>query len=143
MHRGCACALPLAGSDFITFDEFVTCVRRELKKGPTVISHNELMSLWCALDISGDNMVSRDEVRRCMVARNSPPLAGEFMLTPALVVHAGVWLLQARPVEKVRVGDQAASKAINTTTISTETKQHHRAPRYDWRYPGASNQRDA
>jgi len=49
------------GSDFITFDEFVTCVRRELKKGPTVISHNELMSLWCALDISGDNMVSRDE----------------------------------------------------------------------------------
>ena len=41
----------------ITFDELTTCVRRELKKGPKVISHNELKALWCALDSSGDNQV--------------------------------------------------------------------------------------
>merc|ERR1711990_924279 len=49
------------GSNFITFDELVNCIRRELKKGPTLITHTELMALWCGLDTSGDNMVTRDE----------------------------------------------------------------------------------
>ena len=49
-------------SGFVTFDELVTCVRRELKKTPDVISQNELMALWCRLDSSGDNMIDKDEV---------------------------------------------------------------------------------
>ena len=49
------------GNGAITFDELTTCVRRELKKGPNVISHNELRALWCALDESGDNLVDKDE----------------------------------------------------------------------------------
>lgn len=51
------------GSGFVTFDELVTCVRRELKKGPDVISQNELMALWCAIDDDTNEQLHKDEVR--------------------------------------------------------------------------------
>ena len=36
------------GNGTINFDELTTCVRQELKKGPSIISHDELRALWCA-----------------------------------------------------------------------------------------------
>ena len=51
----------LDGSGQISFDELITCVRRDLRKGPNVISHQQLKVLWCALDSSGDNLLDKDE----------------------------------------------------------------------------------
>ena len=49
-------------SGFITFDELQDCVRRELKKGPKTMSHNELKLLWCSLDRNADNHLEKEEM---------------------------------------------------------------------------------
>ena len=59
--RSCEKAVDKDQSGEITFDELTTCVRRELKKGPKAISHNELKALWCALDATGDNQVTGED----------------------------------------------------------------------------------
>lgn len=50
------------GDDEITFDELTTCVRRELKRGLREVSHNDLKTLWCSLDINQDNKLMKDEM---------------------------------------------------------------------------------
>ena len=62
VHYMCRQVVGKDGSDFFTFDSLMDCVRRELKRGPSVITHTELMALWCGLDVNGDNMIRRDEV---------------------------------------------------------------------------------
>ena len=50
-------AVDADGSGFVTYDELLDVVRRELQVGRSVISDDTLKALWCALDVDSSNQL--------------------------------------------------------------------------------------
>ena len=50
------------GSGYITFDELVDVIRHKLKKGPSAMSDDTVMALWCHLDADDSNQIMPQEM---------------------------------------------------------------------------------
>ena len=100
------------GSGYITFDELVDVIRHKLKKGPSAMSDDTVMALWCHLDADDSNEILPQEMSK-FLKRNLQKSRGQENLNKKKIELGGAQTaglgraLESTPTAEMRASLQA------------------------------------